>query len=805
MPRKRIKIISISLICFFVLVVVLAIVFKQLFFPGIIEKRLETEFEKVGLLNVAVEISELSPWQAKLDRFSLGKKKRFLIREIRANFSPQSLMRRNIHSLQIIGASIDIKFKDGILDLGPFSNFQPSGTPGIPFKELNIEESELIIGLEDKTYRVPVAAKIWEKDDTNFMVELNGLFQDSPIILTGNYNSLSSELYGKFEFEEMQSHELPEILNSFLPVSKMKFEGRFGATGNFVFNRSGLKVEAVISSEEMILTPAVNDFSLPISLNDLKTEVTLTKNNAIRLHFKSNVNQSPSSATVTYDLQSQNGTIEFAIDDFEINRYEKILNKFLPIPVETNGKIHVRGNSNFNSVKGTIGAKIQTDKLLVSTEIQNRNLFLSTDSTKLKIDISREPFLLSEAVVTTQYIDIVDTSSGVSLNDITLTFPYSFSNQKITNGTFNLHSVAYKDFEFLESSGSFNFRNRKLDLQGSGGISENDTLQFSGWIDWNRSESVAEFQARIPHLNLNTEDLSNSPLHDFTKYELDGIASIHAQVNLQKGELIPYINLELKDIYTRNSLTKTEMAGINGIIKISDLFPLTSEGDQTITIDAIQSGNFYSTNGQIVFEINDKDSISIKQVEFDWLGGKLFCQNTKVSLNDKRFSFDLRVEGLDLQEILDFIQYDGVRGQGKIYGQLPITLEWGEQNRITFGNGFLEANPNKGVLQISEENAKTILGIADDIDPQSADLEETVSLLVFEALQDMEYTKLKIIFEYDEMDGLLTTIQAQGHGPRGDVENQIPIGGLNVNINNLDELINSLIYSNMSAGKIKLD
>ena len=64
---------------------------------------------------------------------------------------------------------------------------------------------------------------------------------------------------------------------------------------------------------------------------------------------------------------------------------------------------------------------------------------------------------------------------------------------------------------------------------------------------------------------------------------------------------------------------------------------------------------------------------------------------------------------------------------------------------------------------------------------------------------------MKIIFKNDEIEGLMTTIQAQGHGPRGDEENQIPIGGLNVNINNLDELINSLIYSNMSTSNIKVN
>ncbi len=804
MANKRFKIISFSIIIILVSTVAAVIVFKELYLPELIEKKLSQEFEKVGLSDVAVDIDKLSPWQAKLKQFSLGKKKRFFIREIEVNYSPESLMRQYIHSIKISGVAANVIFKDGHWDLGPLTNFRPVGDSSIPFKEIRIEESVLTIELENHKYKIPVNAIIRETDENNYLLELDGLFQDTPMVLIGNFDSKISELIGSFKLKKLQSNELYQILNLFIEFPNFDSEGSLDLTGNFEITKTDWKTETKVVSDQLILTPAFEGFPLPIFLTNLNAFLNLSKKNQALVDINSNLNQSPFTAIANINLQTQNGHIEFTIDDLEINKFEKIFNEHVPVPIKIDGKINGRGFSKFNRAGGSVETIFQIDQLAISSEIQNRNLQIISDSMKINVDFHFEPFQVSNAIVTIQNMELSDTSSGVSFSDISMTVPYSFSKQEIKQGNFNIQSVAYKGIQFPGITGILNAKYNRLDLQGSGIIAEDENLSFSGWVDWNKKDPTAEFQATIPDLTLNPDAPWNELLREYTEYEFDGVARVDADIKIKKGNLLSTIDLAIKDVVAYNSHSETELQGINGLVKITDLFPLTSEIDQSLIIGSIQSGNFKPTNGNILFDINNTDSVTIKQVEFDWLGGKLFCQNTKVNLANNFIRFDLKIEGLDLQEILDFIEYDGVRGQGKIYGQLPIMLEWGENNRITFGDGFLIANPNKGVLQISEENARTILGITEDIDPQSADLEETVSLMVFEALQDMEYTKLEIIFKNDEIEGLMTTIQAQGHGPRGDEQNQIPIGGLNVNINNLDELINSLIYSNMSAGNIKL-
>ena len=109
------------------------------------------------------------------------------------------------------------------------------------------------------------------------------------------------------------------------------------------------------------------------------------------------------------------------------------------------------------------------------------------------------------------------------------------------------------------------------------------------------------------------------------------------------------------------------------------------------------------------------------------------------------------------------------------------------------------------MLQLSPENAQALLGVRKPIDAKNASLEEQVSLMVINALQDMAYTNLRIEFKNEPERGLMTYVRAQGYGPRHDVEKQIPIGGFSVNINRLDDLLNSMIWPHLSAGKVRLE
>ena len=107
-------------------------------------------------------------------------------------------------------------------------------------------------------------------------------------------------------------------------------------------------------------------------------------------------------------------------------------------------------------------------------------------------------------------------------------------------------------------------------------------------------------------------------------------------------------------------------------------------------------------------------------------------------------------------------------------------------------------------MQLDKKTAMMFLGLNHDIDPQAAKDQDMANLLMLRALQDMEYTVLELDFTDYEKRGWVTRIQIKGHGPYGDKENRIPIGGIDIEINNLDDLLNSVILPGYQSRKLKL-
>jgi hypothetical protein len=177
-----------------------------------------------------------------------------------------------------------------------------------------------------------------------------------------------------------------------------------------------------------------------------------------------------------------------------------------------------------------------------------------------------------------------------------------------------------------------------------------------------------------------------------------------------------------------------------------------------------------------------------------WAGGTL--QGTDIALAPDKSSvrFSLTVEGVRIQRVLDLFDYAGARAGGRIYGSVPITLNWNGGVRIALGEGSLYTRPATGSVQFTEQAAMMILGIKERIDEEGAGLEDQVRLMILRALQDMLYTQLRVAFETQPDGTTVAVVQLEGRGPRGsDEEQQIPIGGLKVRIHNVEEIINRLI------------
>ena len=108
----------------------------------------------------------------------------------------------------------------------------------------------------------------------------------------------------------------------------------------------------------------------------------------------------------------------------------------------------------------------------------------------------------------------------------------------------------------------------------------------------------------------------------------------------------------------------------------------------------------------------------------------------------------LRVEGVDLKQVLEFVDVDGLSGEGILDGELPLQVAGG---RAEFVNGVLVSR-GPGAIQYVGSAAT------------QAAAEGTDARIAFDILRDLQYTSLEVKVD-GPLDGRLDfRIQFDGTG-----------------------------------------
>jgi hypothetical protein len=285
---------------------------------------------------------------------------------------------------------------------------------------------------------------------------------------------------------------------------------------------------------------------------------------------------------------------------------------------------------------------------------------------------------------------------------------------------------------------------------------------------------------------------------------LRGIFGLRLRLGITGSQLREQLSVDVKDGSWAMASSRTGVRGVNGSLVLDSLSRPRTARPAKFTFDTGYSAAVLITDGSGALSFGRDSLVRLDSVECAWAGGILRSVSVIIDPAQRQLRLDLQARGLGLQNILDFVGYDGVQGSGTFSGHLPLAVDWGDRPRISFGEGFFAAQPQTGLLKFTKETARKLLGVTKDIDPQQATLEQTVTLMMLNALQDMEYTALKAIFEKEAKGGWAARLQIQGFGPRGSKDSRIPIGGLNVNIHDLDQLLNSTILQGLGSGRVKL-
>ncbi len=231
------------------------------------------------------------------------------------------------------------------------------------------------------------------------------------------------------------------------------------------------------------------------------------------------------------------------------------------------------------------------------------------------------------------------------------------------------------------------------------------------------------------------------------------------------------------------------LTGVNTEMQFSNMFPLQSQGRQTLTVDKFDAG-FPLENGVIEFEIIP-DGVKVYSARWPLGEGFLSLDPFEWLYSNEVNRVEMRIENVSIGEFLKDVGDGALTATGDIEGTLPIVLS-GIDVRVENGELWVK---NGGVIQYKSKQLESI----SELDGTN---ERAVAAIragnyrdaAFEALKNFEYQELRV-----KIDGALD-------GPidlflKADGKNDDVLGGqpFLFNINLQGELLNILRSFNTNA------
>ncbi|WOI52501.1 YdbH domain-containing protein [Parvularcula sp. LCG005] len=169
-----------------------------------------------------------------------------------------------------------------------------------------------------------------------------------------------------------------------------------------------------------------------------------------------------------------------------------------------------------------------------------------------------------------------------------------------------------------------------------------------------------------------------------------------------------------------------ETRGLTGTLNLSSLAPITSDGEQRLTLDRIDLGAVKFDGGRIRLTVPGDDTVTVHEAVFPWLGGEISASDTHIAFDGTTDAL-LTAKDVSIAEALALLNVPGLSGEGAVAGQLPLRIDDFE---IRLVNGRL-ASTGPGVIRYKGQAAAA--GQANDSAKLAFDVLEELHFKTFAA------------------------------------------------------------------------
>jgi Dicarboxylate transport len=218
-----------------------------------------------------------------------------------------------------------------------------------------------------------------------------------------------------------------------------------------------------------------------------------------------------------------------------------------------------------------------------------------------------------------------------------------------------------------------------------------------------------------------------------------------AEIAIRAGKLSGTSTISVND-FGFQTQRLGRVVNIDGTVRFNDLFALSTDKNQRVTIGAMNPG-LALTNGALAFDLQDGKTLHVENIDFPFAGGKLSLAPLDWTLGADQQSVEVTATRLDLSTLIDTLKIPKTKGTGTLSGAFPIRIDG---QKILIDNARLIADSSGGRFAYSGTELRTVAGV------------EPVSQLAIDALGDLNFTVLELGLDGDLADRVRVSIRLLG-------------------------------------------
>lgn len=380
------------------------------------------------------------------------------------------------------------------------------------------------------------------------------------------------------------------------------------------------------------------------------------------------------------------------------------------------------------------------------------------------------------------------TSPDLDFKGIAATLPLAIGNSLEKAGSFMVADVSHSGVQLGSIEGHIRLQDELAVITADIDFLAVVNVSAQGQLGWGESGLSGEFHAEAPRFTISDPTEFARLLGLQARAELGGTLSMFADVTINGNDVSARGSLELIDVNLEIPDEELEVKGINGKVMFNQLWPLTTPGGQQLTIASASIGRLSVQDAAIDYTLEGSNALLVESAQWK--------TDDEAQFRATAFRFDpfapvisttLYAEDLNLNYWLPLLTDGRATGEGTLNGHVTFIIR---PSRIWLGQGYFHAASGGGRISVSDNGALDKLLKQSDTRFGTDKNLQIVKQRLIEALRDFRYDTLQFDL-LTEKQGTTLRAFTSGRGLHG--ESPQEIGGLTVNIPNIDVVLSQLL------------